>query len=379
MATELQVKPALHRAPEYVSNEFPLPVRAAGPSASVFGEQIVTERTPIIELNSAYGTSLLRDIETTSNSGAVSGESTGEILLSTGATATSAARVDSAERIRYVPGYSAEFGIGIRIPTAPTGNATAKWGIRAPDGNEGVYFGHDATGLFVAVIRDGTETKIRQADWNTDTLDGNGASGIDLDISEGYIFQCQFSWYGYGPITFGIISKTRGVRGLVVCHEFAPSETTSLQTPNLPIFVEADNGGDAADFDVYLGGRQASIVGRYIPKFRTVGQERTGVSTSTTSKPLVSFRNKTGFEDRSVQLDALTAAVATEDHVIEVYLNPTLTGESWTTPTNATAAETALETDVSATALSGGHADLLHFRKVRPSEQGSGVRQRHRF
>lgn len=38
---------------------------------SQFGELITAERTPIIELNSSYGTSLLRDVIETTNSGSV--------------------------------------------------------------------------------------------------------------------------------------------------------------------------------------------------------------------------------------------------------------------------------------------------------------------
>ena len=39
---------------------------------------------------------------------------------------------------------------------------------------------------------------------------------------------------------------------------------------------------------------------------------------------------------------------------LEIYLDASLTGASWGTPTNATAAETAVESDNSATAISGG-------------------------
>lgn len=329
-------------------------------SQSLFGEQRVAERTPVIELNSAYGVSNVRDVISVSNSGTVTAASTGEILLSTGATASSTARLDSAERIRYIPGFDAEIGIGIRIPTLPTGNQEAKWGVRNPDQTEGIYFGVDATGFYVATLRNSVETKIYDTLFNINKLDGAEGEEIDrrfdIDLSEGNIFQVDYSWYGYGQIVWEVtgIPTGRNKQVPIRCHQAKIDGTTSVQSPNLPIFIEATNGGDAADFDVYVGGRQASVVGRYVPKYRTTAQARASVSTTTTSLPLVSFRNKSGFEDRTIQIDDALAIVASQDHVIEFYINPTLTDASWTTPTNATASETALETDVSATALSGG-------------------------
>lgn len=329
-----------------------------GLNQSQFSENVTVQRTPLIELNSAYGLSAIRDIQTVTGSGAISASTTGEILLSTGATATSTARLDSAERLRYLPGYGAEIGVGIRIPTAPTGNQELKWGMRNPGATEGLYFGIDATGFYVATLRGGTETKVRQTAFNVDKLDGTGPSGLALDLTAGNIFQVEFTWYGYGQIKFEIVKVVDDVQQHITMHQITPSGATSVQSPNLPIFALADNGGDAADIDMYVGGRQGSVVGAYAPKFRTTGQERTGVTTSTTSVPLVSFRNKTGFEDRSIRLDAATVESATNDHIFEVYINPTLTGASWVNPTNKTAAETAVETDVSATALSGG--TLIH-------------------
>lgn len=139
---------------------------------SQFGELITTERTPIIELNSSYGTSILRDHEVTVGSGNIS-LSNGELILSTGTTASSETALKSAEVGRYIPGYGAEIGIGTRFPTAPTGNQSAIWGGLTEDGDNGFYFGYDSSGVYVARRRNGTElNKTYQSNWNVDTLNG---------------------------------------------------------------------------------------------------------------------------------------------------------------------------------------------------------------
>lgn len=320
---------------------------------SQFGEIITTERTPIIELNSSYGTSLLREVVELTGSGSVT-PSGGELKLSTGATATSKAHLDSAEAGRYIPGYGAEMGIGVRVPTLPTGNQYAQWGGHDVTENNGFYFGVDATGLYVAVEDGGAVSKTYQSNWNIDKLDGTGSSGISVDLADGAIWRILFTWYGYGQIIFGKVATINNQQQFVPCHSVVPSGSTSIESPNLYVFAETDNGGDAENFDVYVGGRQYSIIGRYRPKFRYTSDIRTGLATSTSVIPVVSFRNKTAFLDRFVRVAGMELIPTTEDVIVELRINGTLTNASWQTPTNHTAAETAVESDISATAISNG-------------------------
>ena len=322
--------------------------------SSQFGELLVTERTPIIELNSSYGTSALRDIEQVTGSGTVtSGQ--GEVKLSTGTTTGSIAELDSAEAGRYIPGYGAEMGMGVRVPVLPTGDQEFTWGGRGVNGDNGFSFGVDSTGLYIAITKGGTKTKTYQSDWNIDKLNGTGVSGYNIDITQGLIYQINFTWYGYGEIRYGVIANINGYQKFVPCHKIVPSGSASIESPNLYLFQKADNGTTTDDLEMYVGGRQYSIVGRYVPKYRFVSDYRGGVSTSTTVIPLVSFRTKTGFGDRSIRIAGMEVKPSTEDVIVEARLGCSLTGASWGTPTNHTAAECAVESDTSATALTNGH------------------------
>ena len=87
------------------------------------------------------------------------------------------------------------------------------------DSNNGLFVQLDDDGLsFVVrsyVTGAAVDTKIAQADWNIDKLDGTGDSGITLDPTGTQIFFADFEWLGVGTVSFGFI-----VDGLLYyCHD----------------------------------------------------------------------------------------------------------------------------------------------------------------
>lgn len=324
---------------------------------SQFGEQLTVEKTPILELNSSYGTSLLRDIVVLENGGTQQLAPSGEIQIQTGTNANGNVSINSAEIGRYIPGFGAEIGLGVRGITTPTGSQQARWGGLTPNEKDGLYFLWDANGIAVVRRNDNVENIVRQADWNLDKLDGNGRSKIVLNINEGKIYQVDYTWYGYGAIVFGLVDTAiGGQQRFIPVHRFQSFSDTSVQSPNLKVFIEAGNGGTtASNLDIRLGGRQYSIIGKYIPKYRFTGDRRASTALSTTVKPLVSFRRKAAFSDRSIKLAGYSLVnTGTTPVYIEIRINGTLTGFNFLTPTDYTASETALESDLVATAITGG-------------------------
>ena len=327
---------------------------------SGFGEIRTVERTPLIEIKSAVDdVSNIRNVVTVAGSATVA-ISNSEYLLSTTALANDVATLDSAERGRYLPGYEATTGIGVREASANpsyTGDMEARWGYY--DDNDGYFFGEDATGKFVCVRRAGSDTKNYQSSWNGDKLDGTGPSGLTLDLTDGNIFQIRYSWYGYGAIAFEVITKDttkQVIQKPTVVHTMDIRGETSIEQPNLPIRAEVLNGATATAHTLYVAGRQYTISGKYNPNYRITADFRGSVSTSTTWVPLISFRRKSSskFLAQSVKLSQFEAIANSSNHVLGFVLNGTLTSPSWGTPTNHTAAETVLESDTSATAISGG-------------------------
>jgi len=240
-----------------------------GDPQSLFGDVTTIRRRTVIDLASSFGTSTLRDETDSVGSGTISQDpdpDTGEIVLSTGTTPDSRIELTSAEYGRYVPGYSAQQGVGIRIPNPPT-EGEVKWGYF--NGNDGFYWGYDGDQgeLFVAREKGGTEvTRVYRSDWNRGTVDT--ILDRDWDIQDGSIFQIDYSWYGYGIILFTIVSQTSNdLRNTsprqesVTVHAINVSNETSVTDPNQPIRVDAENGANGEDYDVRVGGRQYSVFG----------------------------------------------------------------------------------------------------------------------
>lgn len=319
-----------------------------------FNEVLTGQRQNVIELKSNNNIiSALRDLTTVTGSATVTAVNS-EYNLSTTALANDSAILDSAEKGRYQAGYAAEVGIGIRYAGTLTGEMQVKWGYFST--NNGFYFGKDATGVFIATLRGGSETKVYQSAWNADKLNGTGASGLTLDLADGNIFQIRYSWYGYGTVEFIVVLPDANyVQRNIVVHRFSAVAQTNIIDPNQPIRAKIENGATATAHTLYVGGRQYSILGTYNPNVRNTGQYRLTQGSITTAAfvPLITFRRKSAYETTSVKLRHL-AIITSQDIIIQVRSNGSLTGASYATPSDYTAQETAVEADISATAISGG-------------------------
>lgn len=91
-----------------------------------------------------------------------------------------------------------------------------------------------------------SESRIAQANWNgADTLDGNGLSGITLDLSKSQIFFTDIEWLGVGSVRCGFIVD--GKYYIVHTFHHANSITgTYMTTANLPVRYEIENTGSSS-------------------------------------------------------------------------------------------------------------------------------------
>lgn len=338
-----------------------------GPNVdSQFNELRVAQKTPIVELTSVYGLSDLRDVVFTTGSGTVTNTSTEYQVSTTGSGADSAV-LESALRGRYEPGYAGEAGIGIRIPTVPTGDQVARFGMF--DGQNGAFFGVTSTDIFVAIRRGGADTVINQSAWNVDPLDGSGPSGATLNLSKGNIYQVVFTWYGYGVIEFRVVlpDPTTGAQEVVTVQRYSPSGQTSIIDPNQPLRAEVDNGGTAVAFDLFVGGRQYNIIGKYRPVNRVTSERRTVTNVGTTLIPVISFTRKAVFPASSARANSVSVGlekisiISTTDLNYQVLLGGTIDGAYANYPTATTIipdSETALLVNTTCTTITGGEVIL---------------------
>jgi hypothetical protein len=339
-----------------------LDVSISNAGTTSFNELKTASRYAQIELKSAIDSvSTLRNTTTTTNA-SVAVNTSGEYTLSTTAVTNASVLFESGERGRYIPGYEAECGIGVRIPTQTwTGTQYTEWGYF--DDNNGVGYGIDSTGPYIFIKRQGVKTKTYQSDWNKDTLDGSNVfdsnpTGSTLDLQNGVISQIDLLWYGYGAIKFFInVKDATTLRGSVpvLVHVILPENDTSISQPNLPISVIVENGDSATSKNVYVGGRQFSIYGRASERYRINGELNTTIAvTNSAWTPLISFKRKTGIgNNQTVALANLD--IIPDGNIIYTFVTgAALTGSSFGGFTNVAATETVLEVDTAATAIVGG-------------------------
>jgi len=334
-----------------------------GPNVnSQFNELVVSQKTPIVELTSVYGLSALRDAVTTVGGGSVTNNAT-EYNLTNTANGTDSSILESVLRGRYEPGFAGEAGIGVRIPLLPTGSQIGRWGFF--DGQNGAFFGVNSTNVFVVIRRGGTDTTIPQSSWNVDPLDGTGPSGATLNLSKGNIFNILFTWYGYGVVEFRVVipDPSTLAQEVITVHRFSPTGQTSFIDPNLPLRAQIDNNGTAAEFSLFVGGRQYSIIGKYDPTFRVTSERRRISNVTSTLTPVISFTRKAVFPSGSARTNSVQVnleelnIISSVDLSYQVLVGGTLNGSFVNFPTATTIipdSETALLVNNSSTAITGG-------------------------
>jgi len=335
-----------------------------GPTvSSQFNELRVARKSPIIELTSVYGVSDLRDVVVTTGAGNVTNTAT-EYSVNTTASGADSAILESAMRGRYEPGFAGEAGIGVRIPISPTGTQIARWGLF--DSQNGAFFGSTSTNIFVAIRRAGVDTVINQSAWNVDKLDGTGPSGATLTLSKGNIYQIVFTWYGYGVIEFRVVipDPTTLAQEVITVNRFSPTGQTSFADPNQPLRAQIDNAGTATSFNLFVGGRQYSIIGKYEPTFRVTSERRTVSNVTTTLTPVISFARKTVFPTGSartnsveVDLEEVNLIATSADIGYQILLGGTVNGTFVNYPTATTIipdSETSLLVNTTSTTITGG-------------------------
>lgn len=315
--------------------------------------QTVT-KTPIFEIKSIFGKSAIRDIFTTTGSGLISNVIGTDAEYTLNVTGSSdGATLTTAQRGVYLAGTSSQIGLGVRLPASVSGNQLIRWGLT--DGIDGYYFKLTSTGLSLNILRSGVETSIPRSNWNIDAFDGTGISGVNLDLTKGNIFRITFTWYGYGAIEFGIIAlDSTNTQKVFVLHRLQPQGQTSTRTPNLPITVSVLNNGTAATSNVYVAGRQYSILGIQGSTFRLNGTYAYNVAVSGTI-----FTHMFSIQKKSNYLGCACNPVSlfvdsNHDILVEIRTNTTLTGGSFVNIQDQDANETAIQVNNTATGFSGG-------------------------
>lgn len=234
----------------------------------------------------------------------------------------------------------------------------------APASRTGTYTLSGATtavGTFAQSVAGATptETWVPQASWNTtvDKFDGAGASGITLDPTKGNVFQITYPFLGFGPIKFFVQDPEDGELHLVHTLPWGNTNTRpSTDNPTFPLYMEAVNTTNTSDIAVSTASMAAFIDGLRETLGVNKGVSATKTLAAATEEPVLTIRMRDVYQSEKCRsqfkLNLVNASVNHNKPCgFKFYLNATLTGASFT---DLSTANSAIEVDTSATAISGG-------------------------
>ena len=226
----------------------------------------------------------------------------------------------------------------------------------------GVYLQQDGLTLSICLASQSlnTITKIEQSAWNGDKFDGTGTSGRTIDITKGNIFWTDIEWLGVGDVRTGFFVDGRPV----VAHTFHNDNvhpTTYMTTAVLPCRYELENTTAQVSGStlhqicstVMSEGGYEGFARRY--NVTKSGSTLATLTTAGTQYPIIALRLNQNRLDSVIIPSNISAVIepGTNNKPVTVQyrilLNPTLTGNTWTTHFNGN-----VDYNITATAVSGG-------------------------
>ena len=166
-----------------------------------------------------------------------------------------------------------------------------------------------------------------------------------------------------------IPNPTTLAQEVITVHRFSPTGQTSLADPNLPLRAEISNNGTATALNLFVGGRQYSILGKYSPVFRVTSERRTVTATGTLT-PILSFQRKAVFPAGSARTNSVSIKlegidlVTSDDIYYQVILGGTINGafvDFPTATTNIPLSETALTVNSTLTTIIGWSSTITRL------------------
>jgi hypothetical protein len=342
-------------------------------STDAFGRLRVSEPFTMFDSSYRYGDNQLWSTATATGGAAVYNAPQGLMDLNVTTTSGSSVRRQTTKVFSYQPGKSL-LVMTTFVCAAPKANLDQKVGYY--NAENGYFLEQDGlTTYFVerSIVSGAvTNTRVAQADWNVDPMDGTGPSGITLDISKSQILWMDLEWLGVGTVTMGFVIG----RTFYICHTWDHANliaSTYITTASLPLSCEITNTGTTASASTFkqicatviseggyaLAGLQQSI-GTPVttPKTLTVAG---------TFYPLVSIRLKTTRLDAIAILTALAIQGTGNNNVFrwEVRASGTTTAGSWV----SAGADSSVEYNLTGTAYTGGRILAAGFTSS--SNQGT--------
>lgn len=354
-----------------------LPVEITGTNLDAFGRMRVSNPFTLFDSSHRYSDNNLWASSITGTAAATFSADEGLVNLTVGTASGDKIIRETIKVFSYQPGKSL-----LVMSTFVLGDAKANLRQRVGyyGAANGIYFERDGTTNYMversSVTGSVTNTRVAQANWNQDPLDGTGPSGLTLDASKAQILYMDVEWLGLGTVRTGFIINGQ----FVPAHNFNHANlvnTTYITTASLPLRYEMENTGVTASTSTLkqvcstviseggyqLAGAQQSI-GTAINAPRTL-------TTAATLYPVISIRLKTARLDGIVILTALSLLGITNNanYQWQVIASGTTTGGTWV----SAGTNSCVEYNITGASFATGTGRILAGGYFQGSNQGSST------
>lgn len=294
---------------------------------TAFGEMLVANPTPLIQLSFPYNLNTALVTTSVTGSGTAT-QSNSFAVLSTTATTNSSATLVSNDYLHYRPGQGAVI-LFTAVFTKGVANSTQIIGLG--DAVDGFFFGYNGTSFGILHRNGSNDQWIPQSSWNKDVMNGVQPSVMNLDPTKGNVYKIQYQWLGFGAINFYIEDYNSGNFELVHQIQYANSNTAvSLTNPTLQIRAHVANTSNNTNIVLKTPSCSAQLEGIFnYPLLRNAIAGRKAAITSEVN--VLTIRNKTSFASKTnkslVYPNFVTLSVAgNQDCRFTFYSNASLGG-----------------------------------------------------
>lgn len=297
-----------------------------------FGRLRVSEPATIFDAKTLFDADPLRFVNDLASGGTATFQSQrSSMRLAVTSTVGSRATRQTKRYLNYQPGKGQQIFVTFVMTNGQEAGVDKRVGYY--DNDNGIFFALDDQGPAVVLRTDVSgspvDTRVSQADWSLDRLDGDGPSGVQFDAARAQILVLDFQWLGTGRVRIGF-----DIDGEVIyVHEFLNANLGSsvyMRLPNLPVRWEIQTVGAAAAAAAMEaicctvaaeGGRSAEGI------VRAADMGITTRNVDTTLTPLISIRLKSS-HNRATVFPRLATILETGNQASRwiVQLNPTITG-----------------------------------------------------
>jgi hypothetical protein len=330
----------------------------SGMAVDAFGRARASQPVTLFDSFNRYNVSAAFATSNTATANTTYNANTSTVLLNVDTTSGAAVVRETTRVFAYQPGKSLQT-LATFVFNAPKTNLRQRVGYF--NTQNGVFLEQDGAVASFVIRSYGSgsvvETRITQANWNIDPLNGSGPSLLTLDLTKAHIMFTDVEWLGVGSVRCGFVINGKFIH----CHTFHHANIdadTYMTTACLPVRYEIENTGTTASAStlkqicsavISEGGYELRGSPRSIGL--PVGSPKT-IATAGTYIPVIAIRLKSANIDSIViPINIGLLGIGNNTRIAyQIIVGASLTGASWT----SAGTTSPVEYDSSATAYSGG-------------------------